>query len=111
MKLSLNWCNDYVKVDDLDPKYFSDRMTDTGSKVELFDILATDIENVVVAKVVKMERHPDSDHLWVCSVDCGEGAPRQIITGAQNVFEGAIVPAAKAPATLPGGAAGDVEKA
>ncbi len=103
MKLSLNWCNDYVKVDDLDPKYFSDRMTDTGSKVELFDVLATDIENVVVAKVVKMERHPDSDHLWICQTDCGEDAPRQIITGAQNVFEGAIVPAAKAPATLPGG--------
>ncbi len=103
MKLSYRWCEDFTKVTDIDPKLFADRMTDTGSKVECFERLAEDIENVVVAKILKIEPHPDSDHLLICQMDCGEGAPRQIITGAQNVFEGAIVPAAKAPASLPGG--------
>jgi len=78
-------------------------MTDTGSKVEGWEENARDIENVVVGRVVKMERHPDSDHLWICEVDVGEASHRQIVTGAQNVFEGAIVPVAKAPAKLPGG--------
>ena len=103
MKLSYRWCEDFTHVTDIDPKHFADRMTDTGSKVESFERLAEDIENVVVARIVKIEPHPDSDHLQICQMDCGEGQLRQIITGAQNVFEGAIVPAAKAPANLPGG--------
>lgn len=103
MKLSYNWCGDFTKVSDIPIKEFADRMTDTGSKVECWETLAEDIENVVVAKIVSIEKHPDSDHLQICMMDCGEGELRQIVTGAQNVFEGAIVPAAVAPALLPGG--------
>ncbi len=103
MKLSYNWCGDFTKVSDIPIKEFADRMTDTGSKVECWEELGLDIENVVVAKIVSMERHPDSDHLWICQMDCGEENLRQIVTGAQNIFEGAIVPAAKSPANLPGG--------
>ncbi|MCD7943801.1 MAG: phenylalanine--tRNA ligase subunit beta [Clostridia bacterium] len=106
MKLSINWCRDFTKIDSadkIDIKKFCDRMTDTGSKVETYEVLGGDIKNVKVAKIVKITPHPDSDHLLVCEMDCGEGTPRQIVTGAQNVFEGAIVPAAIPPATLPGG--------
>ncbi len=103
MKLSYNWCGDFTKVSDIPIKQFADRMTDTGSKVECWETLGEDIENVVVAKIVSIEKHPDSDHLQICMMDCGEGSLRQIVTGAQNVFEGAIVPAAKSPALLPGG--------
>ncbi len=103
MKLPLQWCSDFTNIKDIDIKTFCDRMTDTGSKVEGWEENARDIENVVVGRVVKMERHPDSDHLWICEVDVGEASHRQIVTGAQNVFEGAIVPVAKAPAKLPGG--------
>jgi len=103
MKLPLQWCSDFTNIKDIDIKTFCDRMTDTGSKVEGWEENARDIENVVVGRVVKMDRHPDSDHLWICEVDVGEASHRQIVTGAQNVFEGAIVPVAKAPAKLPGG--------
>lgn len=103
MKLPLQWCSDFTNIKDIDIKTFCDRMTDTGSKVEGWEENARDIENVVVGRVVKMERHSDSDHLWICEVDVGEASHRQIVTGAQNVFEGAIVPVAKAPAKLPGG--------
>ena len=48
-----------------------------------------------------MERHPNSDHLWICQVDAGE--PLQIVTGAQNVHEGDYVPVAREGAHLPGG--------
>ena len=76
-------------------------MTDTGSKVEGYEVLGEDIQNVKVAKVVSMERHPDSDHLWICQVDIGSEVT-QIVTGAQNVKEGDIVPAAIPVAHLPG---------
>ena len=105
MNLSRNWLSDFVSVDDVDNKTYADRLTITGSKVEGFEVLGDDIENVVVARVTAMEKHPDSDHLWVCRLDAGEthGHDVQIVTGAQNVFVGALVPAALPVAKLPDG--------
>ena len=101
MNLSLKWLHDFTNTDGITTKEYCDRMTDTGSKVEGFEVLGEDIENVVVAKVVSMERHPDSDHLWICQVDIGKEVT-QIVTGAQNVNVGDIVPAAIPVAHLPG---------
>ena len=101
MNLSLKWLHDFTNTDGITAKEYCDRMTDTGSKVEGYEVLGEDIENVVVAKVVSMERHPDSDHLWICQVDIGKEVT-QIVTGAQNVHEGDIVPAAVPVAHLPG---------
>ncbi len=105
MNLSRNWLSDFVDVSDIDNKTYCDRLTITGSKVEGFEVLGDDIENVVVAKVAAMEKHPDSDHLWVCKIDAGEayGHDIQIVTGAQNLFVGALVPAALPVAKLPDG--------
>ena len=101
MNLSLKWLHDFTNTDGISTKEYCDRMTDTGSKVEGYEVLGEDISNVVVAKVVSMERHPDSDHLWICQVDIGSEVT-QIVTGAQNVHEGDIVPAAIPVAHLPG---------
>ncbi len=102
MKLSRNWLNEFTEVNVSD-KEFCDRMTMSGSKVEGVEVLGSEITNVVVGKVTGIERHPDSDHLWVCQVDVGREAPVQIVTGAQNVHAGDLVPAALHKSTLPGG--------
>ncbi len=102
MNLSLNWLHDFTNTDGISPKEYCDRMTDTGSKVEGYEILGEDIENVIVARVVSMERHPNSDHMFICQVDIGKDELVQIVTGAQNVNEGDIVPAAIPVAHLPG---------
>ena len=101
MNLSLKWLHDFTNTDGISTKEYCDRMTDTGSKVEGYEVLGEDISNVIVAKVLKMERHPNSDHLWICQVDIGSEVT-QIVTGAQNVHEGDIVPAAIPVAHLPG---------
>ncbi len=101
MNLSKNWLSDFVDVSDINVKDYCDRMTDTGSKVECFEELGADIENVIVAKILKITPHENSDHLQICQVDIGKEVV-QIVTGAQNVFEGAIVPAAIPVAHLPG---------
>lgn len=103
MNLSLKWLSDYVKLENVTPKEYSDRMTDTGSKVEGFEVLSDKIENVVVGKLISVEKHPDSDHLLICQVDVGKGEPVQIITGAQNVKPGEYVPAALHNSLLPDG--------
>ncbi len=102
MNLSMKWLADFVDVSDVNIKDYCDRMTDTGSKVEGYELLGEDIENVVVAKILSIAPHENSDHLLVCQMDVGKGEPVQIVTGAQNVFEGAIVPAALPVAKLPG---------
>ncbi len=102
MNLSMNWLYDYVKHNK-DIQEYCDTMTMTGSKVEGYEKLGEDISNVVVGKVLEIERHPDSDHLWICQIDVGEAEPVQIVTGAQNVKKGDMVPAALNNSTLPGG--------
>ena len=101
MNLSKNWLSDFVDVSDINVKDYCDRMTDTGSKVEGYEILGEDIENVIVARIVSIAPHENSDHLQICQVDTGSKI-EQIVTGAQNIFEGAIVPAAIPVAKLPG---------
>ena len=103
MNLSRNWLADFVDVHDVSAKDYCDRMTDTGSKVEGFEELGSDIENVIVARILKITPHENSDHLQICQMDIGNNQTVQIVTGAQNVFEGAIVPAAIPVAKLPGG--------
>ena len=102
MDLSRKWLSVFTDIK-ASSKEYDAAMTDSGSKVELTREPSQEIKNVVVGKVVKMERHPDSDHLWVCQVDVGEDEPIQIVTGAQNVNEGDLVPVAKHKSLLPGG--------
>ncbi len=102
MNLSRKWLNEFVTVDAND-KDFAEAMTLSGSKVEITTDLGAEISNVVVGKVLSLTRHTNSDHMWVCQVDTGEGEPVQIVTGAQNVKEGDLVPVAKHKSTLPGG--------
>ncbi len=103
MNLSMKWLADFVDVSDVKIKDYCDKLTLTGSKVEGYEEMGSEIENVVVARIKKIVPHPDSDHLLICTMDVGTGEDTQIVTGAQNVFEGAIVPAALPVAKLPGG--------
>ena len=102
MKLSMRWLSDYVKLDAPIKEYIA-RMTMTGSKVEGYEIEGEEIKNVVVAKILEVNKHPNADKLSVCKVDIGREEPIQIVTGATNIFEGAIIPAALDGAELPGG--------
>ena len=102
MNLSREWLNEFVKVDASD-KEFAEAMTLSGSKVELTQVPGEEIRNVVVGRVLSLVRHPDSDHMWICQIDVGEAEPIQIVTGAQNLHEGDLVPVAKHNSYLPGG--------
>lgn len=102
MKLSMNWLRDFVDLGETDAKAYCDRMTDTGSKVEGYEVLGEDVSGVVVGRVLSVSPHPDADRLVVCSVDAGGDSPLQIVTGAKNVTEGALVPVATDGARLPG---------
>ncbi len=103
MKLSRKWLQEFVDAGSVSDRDFAEAMTISGSKVEVTEDLGAEIQNVVVGRIEKMERHPDSDHMWVCQVDAGLEEPVQIVTGAWNIHEGDLVPAALHGSILPGG--------
>ena len=102
MNLSRKWLSEFVTVDAND-KDFAEAMTLSGSKVETTEDLGAEISNVVAGQILSLERHPDSDHMWICLVDVGRDEPVQIVTGAWNVHQGDMVPVALHKSTLPGG--------
>ena len=102
MNLSMRWLNEYVPIQS-SPREFAEGMTMSGSKVEGYETEGEGIANVVVGRVLSVTQHPDADKLVVCSVDVGSGEPVQIVTGATNVTERAMVPVALDGSTLPGG--------
>ena len=100
MKTSVEWLRDYADVN-VDVKTLADRLTMTGSKVETIEQKGNDIKNVVVGKILEITKHPDADKLIVTKVDVGT-EQLQIVTGANNVKVGDIVPIAKDGSELPG---------
>lgn len=103
MDLSRRWLLDYVDVSDIDEKTFADKMTLSGSKVESWSTEGEELKNIVVGKILSLERHPDSDHMWICSVEVGADEPIQIVTGAQNLKVGDFVPTALHNSVVHGG--------
>ncbi|MBQ9963901.1 MAG: phenylalanine--tRNA ligase subunit beta [Clostridia bacterium] len=102
MKISLNWLKRYVDIP-VSVEELCDKMILSGFEVESIEDLSATMSNVVAARILKLEKHPDADKLQICQMDVGAAEPIQIITGAQNVFEGALVPAALHDSHLPNG--------
>ena len=102
MLASINWLKKYVEIP-VTPEVLADKLTRVGLEVEQVLHLGEGIEGVITGKVVTIERHPDSDHLWVCQMDLGKGDTVQILTGAQNVHQGDVVPVAQVGSHLPNG--------
>ena len=101
MKASIEWLKEYSDID-VDSIKLGDILTMTGSKVEGIEQKGNDIKKVVVGKILKIEKHQDSDHLVITQVDLGYEKV-QIVTGANNIKEGDIVPIATDGSELPGG--------
>lgn len=99
MKAPLSWLKEYVDIDctaeELESKLFS-----CGFEVEGMEHFAANVKNVVVCKILEMNKHPNADKLSVTKVDAGKYGVLQIITAAKNVFVGAVVPVALDGATL-----------
>ncbi|MBQ2933342.1 MAG: phenylalanine--tRNA ligase subunit beta [Clostridia bacterium] len=102
MKISLKALKYYVDIN-VPVQELCDRMVMAGFEVESIECEGENIKNVVAARIVKLEPHTDSDHLQICQMDIGKNELVQIVTGAQNIKEGDLVPAALDNSDLPNG--------
>jgi phenylalanyl-tRNA synthetase beta chain len=100
MNLPLSWLDDYLKLGDITPKEYCDAMTMSGSMVEGYEELGKELTGVVVGKILTKVHHENADTLWVCTVDIGKEVI-QIVTGAQNIEVGNLVPVATVGAHIP----------
>ncbi len=105
MKLSIEWLNEFVdlKMPPVTAKEFSETMSLSGSKVETYKHEAEKIDNIVVAKILSIEKHPDADKLFVCQIDINTENNLQIVTAAKNIQVGDKVPVALHNSTLADG--------
>ena len=103
MKISLKALKYYVDIN-VPVEELCDRMVMAGFEVESIEKEGDNIKNVVAARIIELEPHADSDHLQICQMDIGGGKTVQIVTGAQNIKKGDLVPAALDDSYLPNGA-------
>lgn len=103
MNLSMRWLKEFVDIGNISPREFSEALTMSGSKVEGYEIEGEILKNIVVCKVISIEKHPDADKLTVCQVDIGEAEPLQIVTAATNLKVGDLCPVAKDNSVLADG--------
>ncbi|HAX61275.1 MAG TPA: phenylalanine--tRNA ligase subunit beta [Elusimicrobia bacterium] len=105
MKVSLNWLKEFVDID-VSVDELAYRLTMAGIETEAVKNVSVD-KNVVIAKILSVEKHPNADKLSVCEVTDGENNYK-IVCGAKNIKAGDVVPLAKIGAKLP---AGEIKKA
>lgn len=102
MKTPLSWIKAYVPELDVTAQEYTDAMTLSGTKVETYEKLDADLDQIVIGQVEKVEPHPNAEKLVICQVNVGAETV-QIVTGASNVFEGAKVPVVLAGGKVAGG--------
>ena len=100
MKLPLSWLADFVTIP-LAPREFAEKMTMSGSLVEQVHNSGSQWQEILVAQVERLEHHPNADSLWLATLSLGH-RQQTVVTGAQNLFVGAIVPFIPVGARLPG---------
>ncbi|MEJ2724842.1 MAG: phenylalanine--tRNA ligase subunit beta [Deltaproteobacteria bacterium] len=101
MRVSLNWLKEFVPID-RSPQDLADLLTMAGLEVEAMEPIGHSLQDVVAAKILSVERHPEADRLFVCRMNAGkEEVP--VVCGAQNLEAGAMVPMALPGTKLPGG--------
>ncbi|MEP6470127.1 MAG: phenylalanine--tRNA ligase subunit beta [Chloroflexota bacterium] len=101
MLVPISWLRDYVDVS-LAPERLAEQLTLRGMEVQGISVTGADWTDVVVGRLLSVERHPNADKLWLTTVDVGGDAPLQIVCGADNISVGDLVPVAKVGAVLPG---------
>ncbi|HKJ34813.1 MAG TPA: phenylalanine--tRNA ligase subunit beta [Balneolales bacterium] len=99
MKISYNWLKEYIDLD-ISPQEVSDKLTYAGLEVEEVEHVGSNLDGVVVGKVMTCVKHPNADRLKLCKVDLGDQVT-QIVCGAPNVDSGQTVPVATVGTELP----------
>lgn len=91
MQVSLNWLNEFVDLSDVDENQIAHELTMSGLEVEGVEHIKPQFKNIITAKILKIDQHPNADKLHLVTVDTGLDK-RTVVCGAQNIEEGQVIP-------------------
>ena len=100
MKITFDWLKDHLNIN-LKEEKLLDQLTNIGLEVESIENLFSGNELFKVAKIIKIEKHPNADRLKVCDVNIGEKELKKVVCGASNAREGLFTIYAPPGATIP----------
>ena len=103
MRIVRSWLAEYCDVKRLSDEALSDVMTSLGMQVESIEVVGTPVAGVVVAKVLRTQRHPDAAKVHRVWVDAGDGVERHVWCGAFNMNDGDLIPLATLGTKMPDG--------
>lgn len=91
MQVSLNWLNEFVDLSDIDEKQIAHELTMSGLEVEAVEHIKPQFKNIITAKIIKIDQHPNADKLHLVTIDNGTET-KTVVCGAQNIEEGQVIP-------------------
>ncbi len=91
MQVSLEWLNEYVDLEGIEPELIAHKLTMSGLEVEEIEVKKQKFTNIITALIKKIDNHPNADKLHLVTVDTGHGE-KTVVCGAQNIKEGQIIP-------------------
>ena len=100
MKITTSWLKEHLDTK-FNENQIIDKLTSIGLEVEGVDSQSSELDGFIVAKILKVEKHPDADKLKVCDVDIGLGNQLKVVCGASNAKEGLLTIYARPGAVVP----------
>ncbi|MCF6185879.1 MAG: phenylalanine--tRNA ligase subunit beta [Desulfobulbaceae bacterium] len=102
MKFTLSWLSTFVSIGDMAPEALAEKLTMLGLEVDAITRLYQGLDQIITAKVLSVQKHPNADRLSLCEVDTGEETV-QVVCGAPNVYQGMVTAMARPGVRLPDG--------
>ncbi len=100
MKFTIDWLKEHLDTKLSDTKII-EHLTNVGLEVESFESASSDLDDFLVAKIIKSEQHPNADRLRVCDVDVGKDNTVKVVCGAPNAKKGLLTLYAGPGAVIP----------
>ncbi len=102
MKILHSWLNEFAEFG-TDVDAIAESITKLGLAVEGVETVGLPVAGVVVAKVLRTERHPDAAKVHRVYVDAGDGVEKHVWCGAFNMQPGDLIPLATLGTQMPDG--------
>src|SRR5665647_2936263 len=90
MNISYSWLKDYINLE-LTPAEVAATLTQLGletGSIDEVESIKCGLKGIIVGEVITCQKHPNSDHLSVTTVNIGTDENLPIVCGAPNVAAG-----------------------
>ena len=89
MKFTKDWLDDHLKTKK-NEKQIIDKLNRIGLEVENVEPIKNELDDFIIAKIIKTNKHPNADRLKLCEVDIGAATNIKVVCGAPNANNGLL---------------------